>query len=299
MSDPVLALILIAAITVALAVVRFFKTLDSDFWTAARTPLIAGVVAGVLIRLTAFDGVLKVVAMGVLLTAAALYSRLTGDETEPSEGMLLGAVMGAAASVPFVLNDGDELRTFAACVVAGAVAGFGITFAAFHVADKLRQIILDIVTAAVAVAAAQLPMIVSRWGVTDFRIAAVATCAIPVIVIVTVFRQYPDVRAELRHEASLGFIDDEDVRTTAHPLLRLGRGGWVDPNAHREFVRIANRIALRKRQQRSRSDGMARLYQLEIIKLRMQMSEMSRIDHAAARHQAHDDELHSDTMARE
>jgi hypothetical protein len=214
--------------------------------------------------------------------------------------MLLGAVMGAAASVPFVLNDGDELRTFSACVLAGAVAGFGITFAAFHVADKLRQIVLDIVTAAVAVAAAQLPTFLGRWGVTDFRIAAAVTCTIPLLVIFTVFKQYPDVRAELRHEASLGFIDDEDVRSTAHPLLRLGRAGWVDPNAHREFVRIANRIALRKRQQRSRTDGMARLYQLEIIKLRMQMGEMSRIDHAAARHQAAaDEELHSDTMARE
>jgi len=43
-------------------------------------------------------------------------------------------------------------------------------------------------------------------------------------------------------------------------------------------VRLANRIALRKRQQRNRTDDEARLYQLEIIKLRMQIQEMSRID---------------------
>lgn len=299
MSDPVLALILIATLIVALAIVRFFKTLDSDFWSGARTPAIAGVIAGVLIRFAGVRGLWHIVGVGVLLTAAALYSRLTGEESEPSEGMLLGAVMGASASLPFVLNDGNELRMFAECVIAGAVSGYGITFAAFHVADKGRQIILDVVTAAIAVAAAQVPSAASRWGVSDFRVATIVACAIPILVIVTVVKQYPDVRAELRHEASLGFMDDEDVRPTAHPLLRLGRAGWLDANAHREFVRIANRIALRKRQQRNRSGEMARLYQLEIMKLRMQMQEMSRIDHAASRASSSDEELHSDTMARE
>jgi hypothetical protein len=95
-----------------------------------------------------------------------------------------------------------------------------------------------------------------------------------------VFKQWPEVRAELRHEASLGFLDDADVRRTAHPLLRHGGGGWTDRHAHREFVRLANEIALRKRRQRFRPDDVARLYQLEIMKLRMQIQEMSRIDRA-------------------
>jgi hypothetical protein len=300
MSDPVLALLLIVGLLLALALVRFFKTLDSDFFAAARTPLIAGAVAGVVIRPPDARSMVQLVVIGVVMTAAALYVRLTGEETEPSEGMLLGAAMGAAASLPSILNGGNELHVFSQCVLAGAVAGFGVTFAAFHVADKLRQAIIDVITAGVAVVAAQLPSIMARWGFSDFRIATIAATLAPVIVVATVIRQYPDVRAQLRHEASLGFIDDSDVRSTAHPILRLGRGGWVDPGAHREFVRIANRIALRKRQQRSRSDEMARLYQLEIMKLRMQMQEMSRIDHATARQLAsRDDELHSDTMARE
>ncbi|HEX2120988.1 MAG TPA: hypothetical protein VHL59_05030, partial [Thermoanaerobaculia bacterium] len=49
---------------------------------------------------------------------------------------------------------------------------------------------------------------------------------------------------------------------------------------HREFVRIAHRIALRKRQQRGRTEEVARLYQLEVIKLRMQLQDMTRIDRA-------------------
>jgi hypothetical protein len=77
----------------------------------------------------------------------------------------------------------------------------------------------------------------------------------------------------------MGVFDPADVRTTAHPILRLGRGGWTDPHAHREFVRLAGIVALRKRQQRGRPDEIARLYQVEIIKLRMRLQEMSRIEH--------------------
>ena len=103
----------------------------------------------------------------------------------------------------------------------------------------------------------------------------------PLLVVATVFKQWRSVRGELSHEASLGFMDDADVRTTAHPLRRLGSGGWIDAAAHREFVRLSIKIALRKRQQRNRPDEIARLYQLEIIKLRMQVQAMTKIDRDA------------------
>ena len=51
---------------------------------------------------------------------------------------------------------------------------------------------------------------------------------------------------------------------------------------------------------RSRTDEMARLYQVEIIKLRMQIQEMSRIDHAidhARAGHAAEEQVPSDTMA--
>ena len=279
MTESVLALVLVLSFFLAIAIVRFFKTLDNDFWRAVATPVIAGVAAGALIRFVPFSSTFRPLIVGSVVTIAALYARLTGDEIEPSDGMLLGAASGAAASIPLVVNTDWELQAFATCVIAGAVAGYGITFAAFHVADKMKQLLLDVVTAVIAVAAAHVPLVLSRFGVSDSRIAITTASVIPFLAIATVFKQWPDIRAELRHEASLGFIDDGDVRPTAHPFLRLGRAGWNDPSAHREFVRIANRIALRKRQQRNRPDEMARLYQLEIIKLRMQLQEMTRIDH--------------------
>ena len=207
---------------------------------------------------------------GILLTVAAVYARHTGRESEAVDGMLIGAAMGAVAALPLM-----SPRVAASAILTGAVAGYGITFAAFHVAERRRQLMIDGVTAVVAIGVAYLPSLIAA----PYRTMLIAVAAvIPLFIVIAVFRQWPDIRAELRHEASLGFMTDADVRPTAHPLLRLGSGGWADKHAHREFVRAANQIALRKRQQRDRTDDMARLYQLEIIKLRMQIQEMSKID---------------------
>ncbi|HET7437628.1 MAG TPA: hypothetical protein VFN10_23185 [Thermoanaerobaculia bacterium] len=280
MSDPVLALILIVAFFAAIVAAHYFKTLDGALFHDARTPLIAGVVAGVLIRFADRTPHLHALVVGVVLTLAALYVRLTGRESEPIDGMTLGAMTGVAAAIPLAFSGEGELRQFAECILAGAVAGYGITFGLTHVADKLRQLIVDAITAAAAVGAAYAPTVAMRSGAAERHVAITAAALLPLIVIGTVFKQWPAIRAELRHEASLGVIDEEDVRPTAHPFRRLGRAGWHDASAHREFVRIANKIALRKRQQRGRAEEIARLYQVEVIKLRMQAQGMAQVDRA-------------------
>lgn len=273
MADPVLAFVLLAAFFLAVTAASFFKTLDTELWRDGHIPLIAGLVCGVILRFTTVHAAL----IGILLTVAALYLRLTGRESEPADGMAIGAMTGAAASVPLLFSGEHELLRFAACILAGAVAGYGITFGLTHVRDRAKQALIDALTAALAIAAAHAP---SLPGVPARDIAIAAAAIVPLLIVITVFKQWPTVRGELRHEAALGFIDDADVRRTAHPFLRLGRGGWHDARAHRQFVRIANKIALRKRQQRGRSEEVARLYQLEVIKLRMELQEMTRIDRA-------------------
>src|SRR5215212_4147591 len=266
-------LIVLGAFLLATAAAHWFKSLSGELWRDASTPLVAGVICGLVLRFTTTN----VIAIGILLTIAALYIRLTGRESEPADGMVLGALTGAAAAIAV-------LPHLAECILAGAVTGYGITFALTHVRDKLRQFIVDTVTAAVAILAAYIPAVAQRAGVPSRNVTIAVAAAIPLLIVATVFKQMTGIRAELRHEASLGVIDDADVRPTAHPLLRLGRGGWHDSLAHREFVRIATKIARRKRQQRYRPDDTARLYQVEIIKLRMQVQEMSRIDRAMRAH---------------
>ena len=276
MTDPVFALIAIVVFFALAAAADYFKTLDPDLWHAWRTPLAAGVVAGAILwPLGAHE-----VAAGILLSAAALYVRLMGRESESIDGMLLGGCTGAAAALPLVFRGRDELVILAECIAAGAVAGFGITYAAFHVRERGKQIAIDVVTLLAAVAAAYAPRALVAAGVTPRSVAMSIGALVPLLVIAAAFKEWPEIRAELRHEASLGFVSDADVRRTAHPILRHGGGGWADRHAHRVFVRLANEIALRKRRQRFRPDEVARLYQLEIIKLRMQIQEMSRIDRA-------------------
>jgi len=276
----------------ALAAAHFFKTLDNDLGTAWRTAFAVGLAVAVLLFLVR---ALYPVVGGIALTLAALYVRHTGHETEAVDGMIVGSVMGATAAVPLFMTSIHAAAIIAAMMLAGGVAGYGITFAVFHVADKRRQIAFDVATAAIAILVAWLPSLATRYAIRERNILLTVAIALPLIVVVATFRQWPDVRAELRHESSLGFLSDRDVRTTAHPLLRLGRGGWADRRAHRQFVRLANRIALRKRQQRNRTDDVARLYQLEIIKLRMQIQQMSIIDRAVLNAGARDEGA-SDTM---
>jgi hypothetical protein len=292
MSDPVLCIVVYAVFLAAMAAAHFFKTLDNDLGTAWRTAFLVGLAVAIVLFLV--RAVYAVIG-GIALTLAALYVRHTGRETEAVDGMIVGSVMGATAAVPFVMTSIHAAAIIAALMLAGGVAGYGITFAVFHVADKKRQIAFDVATAAIAIAVAWLPSLLTRYGIRERYILLGVATAMPLIVVIAVFRQWPDMRAELRHESSLGFLSDGDVRTTAHPILRLGRGGWADRRAHREFVRLANRIALRKRQQRNRTEDDARLYQIEIIKLRMQIQEMSRIDRAV-RNAGAGEEGASDTM---
>jgi hypothetical protein len=283
MTAQVLTLILIATLFAAVAAVRFFRTLDAIFWRDAATPVVAGLIVGVLLfvldsghvgqplRLSGQPERLSYVS-GVLLTLAALYVRLTGRESEPGDGMLLGALTGAAAAL-------FKLDRFSECVLAGAIAGYGVTFAAFYVSRRGKQIVIDAITALAAIGGALLPRVVI---VPDVDV--VVTILIPFLGIVALLKQWRDVTRELMEEANLGFIDVSDVRVVSHPFRRLGAAGWADPRARREFVRIANMIALRKRQQRDRPEDEVRLYQVEIIKLRMQLQEMASIDQEVRAH---------------
>src|SRR5262249_34331295 len=150
------------------------------------------------------DRPFRAALIGALMTFAAVYIRHVGDESEPIDGMLLGAIAGSAAAIPLAFSGANEPRLFAQCVTASSIAGLGITFAALHVTDRARQLMLDAATGAVA--------IVSAYVIPAKReIAIVIAAVVPVVAIATVFKQWRSVRAELSHEASLGFMDDADV----------------------------------------------------------------------------------------
>lgn len=277
MSDPVLTFLILPAFVLALAAARHFKTLETGFMRAATTPLLCGAVCGIPLAALALPEAAEPAVVGILITFATAYVRHVGDESEPAEGMLLGAVAGASAAIPSAILGMAPMLLFSECVLAGAVAGCGTTLASFHVADRGKRIAIDVATAIAAVAAAAVPVLLTHAGIPARDTAIAVAVAVPLVPVIAAFAQWGVVRHEIEGEAALGFIDESDVRRTAHPILRFGRAGWNNPGAHRQFVRIASMIALRKRQQRNRPGETARLYQLEIIKLRMQLREMTRL----------------------
>lgn len=278
MSDPLLAIVLIPLFLSILAAASWFKTLDSALVREGHVPLLAGIAIGLLLRFLDRPPLPFPVLAGLLFTAAALYVRHTGQESEPIAGMMLGALTGAGTAALFALN-ADALIRFAQYVPAAAVAGYGITFGISHLRDRLRQLAFDALTAALAIGAVWLPLLLQD-RVPPRQLALGAAALVPLLAVAAAVWQWPRVANELREEASHGLINPADVRTASHPLLRLGRSGWHSGSAHREFVRIATRLALRKRQQRDRPEKIARLYQLEVIKLRMEMQQMVRVDRA-------------------
>ena len=277
MSDPVLTFVLIASFIIAVGAAHYFKTLDGAFARSAGSSAGAGIVCGIVFAAIDLPPIWEPLAVGALLTAAALYVRHVGRESEPVDGMLFGALAGAIASIPAAVWHADGPALFSEAILAGAVAGWGIVFASFHVTDSLRRFAIDVATGIAAIGAAAAPRFLASGGIPVRSTAIFAAALVPLIAIASVFVRASEIRRELNEEAALGFIDDRDVRRTAHPFLRFRHAGWADAAAWREFVRIANRIALRKRQQRNRPEEIARLYQLEIIKLRMHLQEMARI----------------------
>jgi hypothetical protein len=109
------------------------------------------------------------------------------------------------------------------------------------------------------------------------------------------------VTRELVDEARLDLFPLREVPGIAHPLRRLGRGGWRDLDARRKLISRSTELAMAKHRQRQMSDEAARLYQLEIMKLRMEIREILAI-HQALVLDAEDSsrvESTSDTMSSE
>jgi hypothetical protein len=100
----------------------------------------------------------------------------------------------------------------------------------------------------------------------------------------------------MRDEARLGFFDQSEIRRTVHPLRRLRLSVWHNRDARRRFVQLASDLAMRKHRQRAMGSGVARLYQLEIMKLRSDLREIESLEHslrAAASDPYPDPEMHS------
>jgi hypothetical protein len=213
----------------------------------------------------------------VLLAAAVWFTRERRPDADVTEGAFSGAIAGCvAAAVASVLATETAPATVTTWIIAGTMAGVILYCVAVH--SRLVRLAVGMLAAAVLLL---LHQTLAGWttGRSGWTPAIVMSIVAVGALVITVAR-WPGLRAELREEAELGFISREDAASVTHPIRRLRLSNWNDPDARREFVRTASDIAVRKRRQRHMSQATARLYQLEILKLRMQLQEMQQVDAA-------------------
>ena len=201
-----------------------------------------------------------------LVLVLALFGRGAIDAISRLE---LAAFTGLGMALILVsFRSADPLLDLARALLAAAAVGLAFT-------GWRRTEIAAGVGFAGGILAAIAPGVLAQAGVPPRSLAIGAATVVPVILLINVVRRWGVIRRELADEARLGLFGDGDIERVAHPLKRLRRGKGENRDAHLRFVQLATSLAMRKRQQRMLPEADARLMQLEILKLRMELSEMT------------------------
>lgn len=269
------------AIFALLVGLRYFKKVDWRLLQWTVRSLFTGAIAGGALLFAPTDrGEWNAALVGVALTVAAVSLR--GQDSDWCEALLTGCLAGTGAgvaqlAVPVHAHDTEFLRTF----VAGSIAGVGAYLGLIVWRRWMWPV--WILTALLASIASVLPHLPAFFRFDPRSLTLLWAGLITVVVVGVVVRRWPLVVRELREESTLGFFDARDITSVAHPLRRLLPGVWRDETARRRFVERANELAIRKREQRKMTPDAARLYQLEILKLRMEVQEIAKVRDAMLR----------------
>jgi hypothetical protein len=278
---PLIAVAMVAATLLLLALADLFKNVEPEWRATFIEPAAAGAVVGVLTwgggRLA--GDALAMALAAVALTLAAAHLQRRGLHTEPVEGWLAGGVAGSAAAIVYApLTDRSPALAAGAMLIGGATAG--AVYAGLY--ERLQRYVVpaSIATWFAAVAASFIPrLIVSE--LTEVQTLLLIALFVPAAVFAIVLAGRKAAIAELREEVALGFFPEPELRRATNPLVRLiASGGWHDRAMRRRFIRVTTELATRKRRQRIARPDLSRLYQLDVFKLRMEIQELLRMNHA-------------------
>lgn len=210
--------------------------------------------------------------LAVLLVLASWIQRRDAD-LDATDAALAGSFSGLAAAAIVLPASDQPLHDLVRLGAAGPIA---VTAAWFAVSRSKTAAWAGgvVLLAALAAFAREIPPRMAGA-------VALAVCIGPAIAAVaSVLRLRGTIATELDEETRLGVFDAAEVVSVAHPIRRLRFGVWPDAVARRRFVQIATELAIRKRQQRRMSAEAARLYQLEILKLRMELQNVVGVHHS-------------------
>lgn len=277
---------LLCATFVLTVLALLFRDLGVDWELLTVRPLITGATAGLALAAAAHFRGPEVLLMvtGSAFTIAALYFARNSMTGEPVDSIGTGTMIAIGSAIPLMAAAALTLDTAAAVVLAAPVA-LVLVARSYRHAQPVRAG-LQFTALAASSAAAFVPRSVEQLGVRDLHVAIAIGLIAPVTIAATVLQRWPMLINELMDEARLGLFPAEDIARVSHPLRRFSRGGWAEKNAARHFVRISTKLAARKHQQRSMSPDTARLYQLEILKLRMELKNILNVERSYAAHAA-------------
>jgi hypothetical protein len=269
--------LLALAVLIATALLKAFKDLTLEIRDWLIPTIVLGIVAGgaiVAIDLAESER-LRAFATPAAVGIALFWLRSRRIDVDYVEGLLSGTAIGAIAALPLLYLGGAGAWATPRLLICGGAAGLLL----YTFAPRLRRVrfaALLVTVAALYLLIGAITLAEAHLQPTDLLVAAIA--AIVVTALVFVAYRWWMLRKELQEEAGHGVIEPEDVALIANPFQRLRTGVWLETEARKHYVRMVTELAIRKRRQRRMPGEAARLYQIEIMKLRMAAQELRQIE---------------------
>ena len=213
---------------------------------------------------------LRVALVVALVSIGALWLFRREHAPDPYEGLLRGGLLAAGFAIPTALDAPRPFSTIAIALLASLAAAAVASWMS-DATSRVATFALVLASSGVAAAAAASVVEIADPMAVAFAVAVIAALAAAA----SPFLLFPGVAEELEQESELGIVPRAMIPRLSHPLRRMSKGG-LDPEAHRRIVQVAWRLALRRRRHRSMGLEESRLHQVEILKLRQELSELLR-----------------------
>jgi hypothetical protein len=266
--NVLLPLLFCLAVPLVFAAAKYMKDLEVRLAEWVLGPVATGALAGVVFVAAAREmrGPLRGPLLVLLVSLGAV--RLFRKEHAPDafEGLLRGGLLASGFGVPLVLDSRPAFGTIAIVLVSSLAAGAVASWMS-DAATRAGTLASVLAAAGIATAAAY-----SAVGIVDPAVlASIVAFAAALMAATSPFLLFPGVTEELEQESALGILPRAMVPQLSRPLRRMARGG-LEPEVHRRIIQTAWRLALRRRRHRSMGLEESRLHQVEILKLRQELS---------------------------
>ncbi|HSN67653.1 MAG TPA: hypothetical protein VLV48_00285 [Thermoanaerobaculia bacterium] len=267
-----LPLLFCATVILFFGSAKYMKDLELRLGGWLLGAIATGAVTGLAFTAGA-DGVrpdLRTPLIVALVSIGALWLFRREHAPDPFEGLLRGGLLAAGFAIPAALDSGETFGTIAIALLASLAAGAVASWMS-DATSRIATLAFVLASSGIAAAAAASVVEIADPVAMAFTVAiatAVGAAASP-------FLLFPGVAEELEQESELGIVPRAMVPRISHPLRRMAKGG-LEPEAHRRVVQVAWRLALRRRRHRSMGFEESRLHQVEILKLRKELSDLLR-----------------------